>query len=258
MQIVSFTADIAPRLERLFAGNPPIPTRLWAILDGTMQGRILLDEPTHPTFALVQDLAEGTTYLGGATTPEVLHDAFAIVRRYQEIVVCLWPDDPLASALPEWTYYEGVAIDFSDRSPGVDLDRLVVLPSGYHMQRIDEETAQAIEGFGYYVTMFGSLERAVENTIGFCLMLGETIVCEAIAGPLTHGVAEMGVETVPVYRRRGLATAAAAYVIRECEARGYRAFWNAAQQNVASVALARRLGFRTEQPFTVLAWSAIS
>jgi len=37
---------------------------------------------------------------------------------------------------------------------------------------------------------------------------------------------------------------------------GYRAFWNAAQQNVASVALARRLGFQTEQPFTVLAWSA--
>jgi hypothetical protein len=159
MQIVSFTTEIAPGLERLFPGNPPIPTRLWAILDGTIQGRISVDEPTHPTFALVQDLAKGPTYLGGATTPEVLRDAFAIVRRYQEIVVCLWSDDPLASMLPEGPYYEGVAIDFSDRSPGIDLDRLAVLPSGYRIQRIDEETAQAIQGFDYYVTMFGSLER---------------------------------------------------------------------------------------------------
>lgn len=38
---------------------------------------------------------------------------------------------------------------------------------------------------------------------------------------------------------------------------GYPAFWNAAQQNVASVALARRLVFRTEQPIAVVAWSAI-
>jgi len=37
---------------------------------------------------------------------------------------------------------------------------------------------------------------------------------------------------------------------------GYRAFWSAAQQNAASVALARRLGFQTEQLFTVPAWSA--
>ena len=53
-----------------------------------------------------------------------------------------------------------------------------------------------------------------------------------------------------------LATVTAAYVIRECEARGYRAFWNAAQQNAASVALARRLGFQREQSMAVLAWSA--
>jgi hypothetical protein len=44
-------------------------------------------------------------------------------------------------------------------------------------------------------------------------------------------------------------------VIRECEALGYRSFWNAAQQNAGSITLARWLGFQAEQPFTVLAWS---
>jgi len=256
MQIVPFTPEIALRLERLFPGNRPIPTRLWAILDGTIQGRILVDEPTHPTFALVQDLTEGPSYLGGVVTPLALRDAFAIVRPYQEIVVCLWPDDPLVSALPPGPSYEGVAIDFTDRSPIVDLNRLATLPSGYHLQRINKEIVQAIEGFDYYVTMFGSVERAIRNTIGYCLMRGETIVCEAVAGPLTRGVAELGVETGATHRQKALATVTSAYVIRECESMGYRAFWSAAQQNVASVAIARRLGFQTEQPFTVLAWSA--
>ncbi len=170
MQIVPFTTEIALRIEELFPGNRPIPTRLWAILDGAIQGRILVDEPSHPTFALVQDLTEGTAHLGGVMTPAILYDALTIARSYQDIV--------------------------------------------------------------------------------------ETLVSEAIAAPLTRGVAELGTETEEAHQRKGLATVISAYVIRECEAMGYRAFWNAAQQNVASVALARRLGFQTEQPFTVLAWSA--
>lgn len=48
-------------------------------------------------------------YLGGAITSPALRDAFAILRPYQDIVVCLWPDDPLVSALPAGPYYEGVA-----------------------------------------------------------------------------------------------------------------------------------------------------
>ena len=226
------------------------------MLDGITQGRILVDEPADPRFALVQDLSEGTTYLGGASSAPALREAFGLVRRYQEAAVCLWPGDPLASLLPEGRTYEGVAIDFSDRSPAVDLDRLAALPLGYRVQRFDAETVQAMQGLDYYLAMFGSVERTLQNTIGYCLMQGKTMVCEAVAGPLTRGVAEMGIDTAEGHRRRGLATAACAHVIRECELLGYRAFWNAAKQNVASVALARRLGFRTERPNAVLAWPA--
>ncbi len=151
-------------------------------------------------------------------------------------MVCLWPDDPLVSALPAGPNYEGAAIDFSDRSPAVDLNRLAAIPSGYHIQRINAEIAPGLEGFDYYVTMFGSVERAIQNMIGYCLMQGETIVCDVEAAPLTRGVAELGVETVEAYRQKGLATITSAFVIRECETMGYRAFWNAAQQNTGSVA----------------------
>ncbi len=112
--------------------------------------------------------------------------------------------------------------------------------------------------FDYYVAMFGSVARALEQTIGYCLLHHDKVVCEALAGPLTRGVAEIGIGTAEGYRRQGLATLTTARAIQACEAQGYAAFWNAAQQNVASVALARRLGFQTERSFRVLVWDAIT
>lgn len=256
MQLVPFSAEIAPQLERLFTGDRPIPIRLWAILDGVTQGRILVDVPTNPTFAIVQELAEGTTYMGGVITPQALSEAFAILRTTQEVVICLWPDDPLRSALLAGAYYEGTAIDFTDRSPTVDLNRLAAAPSGYYMQRINYQVVPSLEGFDYYIAIFGSVERAIQNTVGYCLMQGETVVSEAVAGPFTRGIAEIGVATRAAYRKKGFATLVSACVIRECESMGYQAFWNASQQNDASVRLAKRLGFQTERPCTVLAWSA--
>jgi GNAT superfamily N-acetyltransferase len=256
MQLVPFTPEIAPYLERLFTGSRPIPIRLWAILAGTIQGRILVDRPAEPTMALVQELAEGTTYIGGAVTLQVVAAGFAVLSAYQPVVVCLWPDDPVHAVLPPRPDYEGVAIDFTDRSPRVDLSQFVVLPSGYCFRRIDEAILPALAGFDYYVSMFGGIESALRSTVGYCLMHGEQVVSEAVAGPFSRGIAEIGVGTGEAYRKQGFATAISARVIQECESLGYAAFWNASQQNIASVALAKRLGFQTEQPFTVLAWSA--
>ncbi len=256
MQFIPCSDDSVSQLATLFTDDRPIPIRLWAILDGTIQGRILVDEPNGPTVALVQELAEGTTYVGGAVTPQVLFDGVTLLCKEQEVVVCCWPDDPLGSILPPAPSYEGTAIDFTDRLAAVDLHQLAAAPPGYQLRQIDREVEPLLEGFDYYVSMYGSAERALEHTIGYCLMDNGYIVSEAIAGPLTHGIAEIGVGTRATHRRQGLATIAAARVIQECEAYGYRPFWNASQQNVPSVALARRLGFQTERPFRVLAWSS--
>jgi RimJ/RimL family protein N-acetyltransferase len=256
MQLIPRTAEIAPRLGRLFPQDLPVPIRLWAILEGVIQGRILVDHPAQPAAVAIVDGTEGHAYLGGALTPPLLQEVFQMFRAFQELVVCLWPGDPLLSMLPGGHTYEGKAIDFSERSPDVDLERMAVFPPGLSLRRIDAAYARAIPEFDYYVKMFGSSERAIQNMIGYYLVQGEQIACEVVAAPLCRGVVELGVETAPAFQQKGLATALCAWVIRECEERGYQTFWNAAQQNDASVALARRLGFRQEQQMIVLAWPA--
>jgi hypothetical protein len=238
VQLVPITAELGTQLETLFAGDRPIPIRLWAILDGIIEGRILVDVPSRPALALVQELAEGTTYIGGTATPQVLADGIAQLRQHQDVVVCLWPDDPIGSTLPAAPDYAGTAIDFTDRSPAVDLSRLTTLPPGYRLRRIDAEVVPALKGFDYYVAMFGGIERALQHTIGFCAIHDETVVSEAVAGPLSRGIAELGVGTDEAHRRKGFAAAASARAIQECEALGYSAFWNASQQNASSIALA--------------------
>lgn len=92
---------------------------------------------------------------------------------------------------------------------------------------------------------------------GYCLMREDIILCEAFAGPLVDGLIEIGVGTHESHRRRGYATLTCAHLIRACEEKGYRTFWNTNKQNLASKALARKLGYRTEQEFRVLAWSKL-
>jgi GNAT superfamily N-acetyltransferase len=256
MHFLPFSAGNMRPLAPLFADDRPIPIRLWAILDGSIQGRILVDAPDAWTCALIQELAEGTTYIGGVIPPQTLADGIAQLRAHQEVVICLWPDDPQASILPANPDYEGTAIDFTNRSAAVDLTQLAVAPSGYQLRQIDLEIAPLLEGFDFYVSMFGGVEHALQHIIGYCLMDGTVVVSEAVAGPLTRGIAEIGVGTKDTARRKGFATITAARVIQECEARGYQPFWNAAQHNAPSIALAQRLGFQTERPFRVLAWSS--
>jgi RimJ/RimL family protein N-acetyltransferase len=206
---------------------------------------------------LIQELAEGTTYIGGAIEPLALEDAVASLRQFQDVVICHWPAaEDATRSLPK-PDYEGIAIDFTDRWPAVELGRLAVAPPPYELHRIGRDSVARLDGFDYYVAMFGSVERALEGTIGYCVIHEAEVVCEAVAGPMVRGIAEIGVGTKEAHQGKGLATVAAARTMQACEALGFQPFWNAAEPNAPSVALARRLGFRTERPFVVRAWSKV-
>ena len=99
---------------------------------------------------MIQELAEGTAYLGGVAAPSLLHAGVDLLRRDQDVVICLWPDDPRVAALPPAPDYVGEAIDFTDHRPADP----VALPDGHTLCAIDAEIVPRLRGFDYYVAMF--------------------------------------------------------------------------------------------------------
>ena len=137
MQSVPRTADLARRLDPMFSSDRPVAIRMWAVLEGTISGRIVVDRLPPPTVALVQELTEGTTYITGSPTAQQLADALELLRATSGVAICLWADNPLLSILPDAPSYVGGGIDFTDRSPAVDLERLGSVPAGYRIRSGD-------------------------------------------------------------------------------------------------------------------------
>jgi hypothetical protein len=222
------------------------------VLDGTAGGRVLTDDPVAPAWAAIQeDSDDGTLFLAGSLTPELVAELIRTLRRERGVTLGLTPNDPLQALLPPDPDYDGVAIDFEDRDPGVALEGMVEPPGGYRLMRIDEELAPRC-AWGPW--MAASLDAALEHGLGYCLLDGDLVVAEGFAGPNVGGDLEIGTITHEAYRHRGLGTVVCARTILECERLGYRVWWNTALQNVASAGLACKLGYRTERPYRVLAW----
>jgi RimJ/RimL family protein N-acetyltransferase len=151
--------------------------------------------------------------------------------------------------------YDGFTLEFTDRdaSDGQD-DNLMRVPRGCEVRRMDDALFRQCADREYYATIFGGAEQALTQGIGYCLLRGDEIACEAFAGPTGLGMIEISVTTHEPYRRQGYAACTCAHLIKDCEARGLQTYWNCAKQNLPSAALAHKLGYRAAREYHLLAW----
>jgi RimJ/RimL family protein N-acetyltransferase len=119
---------------------------------------------------------------------------------------------------------------------------------------MDRHSIKRSVDYDMHIVVFGTPERALEKGRGFYLMSGDEILCEVFAGPPAGGLVEVGVMTYDQHQGRGYATLTCAHLIQACEAAGYQTYWNCAKQNLASAAVARKLGYRTEREYKLVAW----
>lgn len=253
---VTSQSDIQRARELFLASptQPPSSLRIYAILNGDTCGHVFVDDPAHPTWAAAHEVAyDRTLYLSGALSAPVVQAVISRVRQGGDVVLCLWRGD---SQLAQWLPppdYDGEAIDFTQRAG--DLEPLLRVPGGCNLGRIDLNLLRRKDDYDAMVAAYGSESAALTKGFGFCLMRGDDILCEAFTGPPVGGVIELGVETREAHRGQGYATATCAHLVQMCERLGLTTFWNAAAQNAASIALARKLGYQREQPHRVLAWN---
>jgi GNAT superfamily N-acetyltransferase len=246
---------VTPQLRSLFDPCMPAGFRCFAVMAGDVAGRILTDDPVRPTWGAVQEGAFGTVYPGGALATSTWRRLIEKLREEGDVLVGLWPDDERIQILSSAADYDGFTLDFTDRPAGVGLDAyLQQLPNGCNVRSVDRQLFERSEDRDFYRRLYGSAEQALEKGLARFLICGDEIRSEAFAYFAALGTIEIATSTREQYRGCGYATITCAHLIQACEAHGYQTYWNCARQNLASAAVARKLGYRTEKEYRLLAW----
>jgi RimJ/RimL family protein N-acetyltransferase len=255
--MLSLTADrVTPALRALFDPDMPTMLRAFGVLDGHIYGQIMTNDPVQPAWAAVREATFGTLYLGGAFDQALLRQLIGDLRAKGDVLIGRWPDDALLQILPPQPDYDGRTLYFTDRSRDARLAAfLEQMPPDCVLRRMDAALWERSLDRDTSLSAFGSREHVLEKSLGFFLMRDHEILCEAATGPAAQGKIEVGVTTHEAYRGRGYATITCARLIQACEELDYATWWDCAKQNLASVALARKLGYRTEREYRVLVWS---
>ncbi len=165
------------------------------------------------------------------------------------------PDDPRLAYFPPGAYYDNCVLEFYDRPIGQGLEPyLRQVPADCVIRRLDRDLILRTEWGPNDVTFQGGLDRWEKTCFGYVLMRGDEILSEATVGPSALGLYEPGVFTQEKHRGKGYGTMVTARLIQEIEAKGKQTYWNCTIQNVGSVAIARKLGYRIRKEFRCMAW----
>ena len=229
--------------------------RAFNVLEGLTRGQIIVDDLVRPTWAAVRETAFGTLYPGGRVTATLLEALVEHFREMGEVGLGCWLDSKLNDLIPHNPDYDGRTLYFTEHTP-LHLGLLTVpLPGGYSIVPRDANLLRQSPDFETTLDSFGTIESALQHTLGFVVLQDSNVVCEAASGAPTHGRIEIGVNTAEFHRRRGLAAIACAHLIEACEAQGYSTWWDCAKQNIASTNLARKLGYQNEREYRYVWWA---
>ena len=246
--------QVTPELKALFRADDPASLRCFAVLDGNADGWVWADSLACPTWGIVQEAGFRSIYLGGLPDAQTVA-IIAELNQAGEVLIGLPHGDRRFEMLPSNPDYVGSTLEFTDRPVGEGLDVwLRQLPEGCQLHRVDRELFGRCWERDLLVNIFGGAEKALANGFGLCLMRGEQILSEAHAGPATVGMIEIGTMTHERHRCRGYATLTCAHLVHACEELGFQTYWNCAKQNQASVAIARKLGYRAMKEYELRAW----
>jgi GNAT superfamily N-acetyltransferase len=90
---------------------------------------------------------------------------------------------------------------------------------------------------------WGSTRALLAEGIVASAIVAGRVVATALTAAISDRCADVGVYTHPDFRRQGLATAAASIVAQRVQESGRTPVWGAGEHNVASLRVARKLGF---------------
>ena len=245
-------------IQKLFDHDLPNSPALWAVLEGRHAGKAVVDNRQTPSQCLLRTDA-ALTYFGFNTSQSFFDEAITHFRS-MGVVRLVWPQKTSLRP-PDVEDTEPInRLEFYDYDPSSEtLEQLrVQLPDGYRIVPIDAELLKRCEWREEMKFYCGSSDNFLKHGIGICLLKEDQIIVEAYASSLGKTRAEIGAITWEIYRGRGYAPIACAYLIEIVEQRGYQAYWSCDADHKASIRVAQKLGFLQARAYKIYEYEPLS
>jgi len=233
-----------------------------AVFEGRQAGRLFVDRLERPTAALMSRSFE--YYVAGSIEAEAMRvfireapaevQIFAQLYGYAPTNVA-WSLAILADSAGQLVVVprRGFVWHESTVAPAV-LARWREPVADVTVCEIDEVLAARLqheihEDVGHF---WSSQDEFLSRSFGYCTLVGDSIASVVHAIGIGSGEANIGVFTVPEFRRQGHAARACTAYIDRCRMLGLVPTWDADSDNPRSADLARKLGFTEVPPFSQL------
>lgn len=226
-------------------------TMLWSYLEG-FHGKAWADAALHPASAQV--LVGDFCFFAGRPEPELVWN----IPSGTDFLLLVPQDDGWADLIEQ--AYRGACRKITRyaflKEPGIFeeeklRDYAKSLLGKYELRQIGEELYEMAKGEAWsrdFCSQFPTYEAYREYGLGFAAVCGGKMVGGASSYTRYRGGIEIEVDTRADCRRQGIALACASRLILECGKLGLYPSWDAA--NLKSVALAEKLGYRLQCPYT--------
>jgi RimJ/RimL family protein N-acetyltransferase len=240
-----------------------------AVVEGNSPGRIWVDDVANPKTAFMWDKAHcyylvGSPnngkfntalkeFIGGKLAPEAMAHNLSIFKVYytskdweSKIEAMFRAVSPKKMERVFYTFGQLEIPDWRDR----------ILPE-LCIKRIDGEllTRTSLQNVPAVVSeiesCWNSLDDFLRNGFGFCLVHNKEIASWCTAEYVSGKKCGIGIETVKAYRGRGFATLTACAFVDYCISRHILPHWDSWKDNLPSIAVAEKVGFKKTLEYTV-------
>lgn len=229
-------------IARLFAHVPRVDLSIDCIIEGQM-GRALVDNIQDPK--VVKLVLGPFFYLAGDPAAPGAHAMLADIAPYTLLMPSApgWVEAAAALYPDRMNGFDRYSFSGGSLSPAQLNLRIETSPHKDRVRQMDEAFAANLWGQDHFIDLseYESPGDFVQRGIGYWLPAGSGIAGAAYASLVCSRGIEVSLYVEEDYRRRGIATVLASFLLSWCLTRNLQANWDAASQE--SCGLAEKLGY---------------
>ena len=117
------------------------------------------------------------------------------------------------------------------------------VPEGYELKEIDKDIINKLQGRIIPSFSWESAETFLQKGKGMCLIHNGEIACNAFSAAIGNGQMDIGIETNPNYRGKGLGKIIAAQMVDYALRNGFEPIWGCDSENLGSSSIAQSVGY---------------